>query len=70
MQKLCQLPPSCFHEGPAYQNKKHPTDGKENQVIDCVIGHLPDIVNGEDLMVNDAFDEIEQPPAGVGEESI
>ena len=54
--------PTRFHQHPTYQNEKHATDGKERQVIDRVIRNLPYVMDGENLMVNDAFDEIEQSP--------
>ena len=54
------LPP---HQYPPDEDEQHAPYGQERQVVQGIIRHLPDVVYAENLVVDNSFDEIKEPPA-------
>ena len=50
------------HEEPSYEDQPHAPKREEGHVIDGIISNLAHIMDAEQLMVNNAFHEVEPAP--------
>jgi hypothetical protein len=66
----CGPPPrsaSRPHEPPPHQDEQHTSDGDEREIVPQVIRDFPDVVDSEEVVVNEALDEIApHTPGSVG----
>jgi hypothetical protein len=54
---------ACSCQGPPQQNEARPTDPEKQPIVEPDVNRkIADVVQGEQVMVNDPFDQVEQPP--------